>query len=1166
MSGGREQSLDYFGISQPPQSHLNCHKPEEAFCLNKADAQSSPVFVAAHQTPNGPCATTGPLTESVQLGPQISWPAPNTEAPSSAANDSHPPINQVPYEYTASTAYSPSFNHATEQHPKYHQNSQSFGPSTHQSPYNTELSSVHSPQMAPMSSNSSDPSHHSPMASQLQPTAFQTQSQSYSPPQNELSVSQGYQSAAQHSQALSAVPPYFQTPNYTTSPSQYPFVASSGNSHQLLHDTSQNSPSTSEPVIPSVQAQAAQSSAQPQFTPHMVPASVAQQPQQHSFPPQPTSQAIRSNAMPQLYPPPVSNKMPVPQAPTSYSQPASARQLQSHAHPRQPPMAQKPRGSPQVMHDQQRFGTFPRQHSSDRVPGAALTSEEWNALNCPVSLLHDYNFLPSDGPEKPRRPVIMSQVNCHPDFMRCTLTTVPVSSKLQSRCRLPLGLMVHPFRDVNDLPVIQTPAIVRCRSCRIYINPFVKFVDNGRRWRCPVCTLTNTVPDSFYFDPTTQTYGDPSCRPEIRYSTVEFIATSEYMLRPPQAATYVFCLEVSRTAVTTGYLNLVCGMLADQLNKMPGDSRRQVAILTYDSGVQFYILSGKTMRMVICQDLSEVFLPDMDGMVNRINDCAEQISNLLRQLPNEFAQTQDTSNCLGFVLQIALKLIGNTGGRVTVFNTTIPSLGPGALECRETREDLTKPDPEHLRPVSDFYRTIALDFAAAQIAVDLFMLNSKYCDIATISGVARFSGGGVYHYPNFHYDPEPAANATGTHKRASPALCDFVEVENLRRDLLRYLTRKIGFEAVLRLRCTRGLAVQNFYGNFFMRSVDLLNLPIVNPDAGYAIQLEINEKLDSFQTVVLQAALLYTTSFGDRRIRVHTLCLPVTDSPEAVFNYADEGAIACLVAKMAVERTISSGLANAREALTTVMGDILSAYQNERNSGNSPSSLSGICPSSLRLLPSYLCGALRFPAFRNHTSTSLDIRSGALELLIGASAHRMLALMYPRLYAVNSFLSAPLSGKDSTLAQKAASLSLDETSAAALSCLPLTGKSITRDGVFLLDTGSFILLLVGFGLSAADLTSLIGYSNLEDLTVEKAVTELGGLPDGATLPPPPRKRLQTLIKSIRRDRSLGTALILIRHDVPEPLKSLFINALVEDRTATAPSYSEYVQMILYGKS
>ena len=40
--------------------------------------------------------------------------------------------------------------------------------------------------------------------------------------------------------------------------------------------------------------------------------------------------------------------------------------------------------------------------------------------------------------------------------------------------------------------------IVRCRRCRAYINPFVTFVDGGRRWRCNLCTLPNDVPSDYY--------------------------------------------------------------------------------------------------------------------------------------------------------------------------------------------------------------------------------------------------------------------------------------------------------------------------------------------------------------------------------------------------------------------------------------------------------------------------------------------------------------------------------------------------------------------------------------------------------------------------------------------------------------------------------------------
>lgn len=52
------------------------------------------------------------------------------------------------------------------------------------------------------------------------------------------------------------------------------------------------------------------------------------------------------------------------------------------------------------------------------------------------------------------------------------------------------------------------------------------------------------------------------------------------------------------------------------------------------------------------------------------------------------------------------------------------------------------------------------------------------------AGVSRFSGGCMYHFPLFR-----SANT--------------VQVNSLKKTFERYLTRKIGFESVMRLRCTR---------------------------------------------------------------------------------------------------------------------------------------------------------------------------------------------------------------------------------------------------------------------------------------------------------------------------------------------------------------------------
>lgn len=110
--------------------------------------------------------------------------------------------------------------------------------------------------------------------------------------------------------------------------------------------------------------------------------------------------------------------------------------------------------------------------------------------------------------------------------------------------------------------------------------------------------------------------------------------------------------------------------------------------------------------------------------------------------------------------------------------------------------------------------------------------------------VSKYSAGCVYYYPAFH-------------TLKTPGLVDRFDA-----DFRRYLTRKIGFEAVMRIRCTRGLSIHTFHGNFFVRSTDLLSLPNINPDAGFGMQMSIEDNLTDTSSVCFQAALLYTSSKG----------------------------------------------------------------------------------------------------------------------------------------------------------------------------------------------------------------------------------------------------------------------------------------------------------------
>lgn len=51
---------------------------------------------------------------------------------------------------------------------------------------------------------------------------------------------------------------------------------------------------------------------------------------------------------------------------------------------------------------------------------------------------------------------------------------------------------------------------------------------------------------------------------------------------------------------------------------------------------------------------------------------------------------------------------------------------------RENPNDRSSKEIQHLAPATDFYKRLALDCSGQQIAVDLFVLNSQYCDLATL--------------------------------------------------------------------------------------------------------------------------------------------------------------------------------------------------------------------------------------------------------------------------------------------------------------------------------------------------------------------------------------------------------------------------------------------------
>ena len=119
----------------------------------------------------------------------------------------------------------------------------------------------------------------------------------------------------------------------------------------------------------------------------------------------------------------------------------------------------------------------------------------------------------------------------------------------------------------------------------------------------------------------------------------------------------------------------------------------------------------------------------------------------------------------------------------------------------------------------------------------------------------------------------------------------------------------------MRIRCTRGVRISNFYGNFFVRGTGLLALPNCTADSVFAFDLVHDELNVNSSVVTIQSALLFTSAEGKRHIQVVTQAIPVSSLASDVIGTVDADAVSALMAKQALDISLKTNLDNARNKL-----------------------------------------------------------------------------------------------------------------------------------------------------------------------------------------------------------------------------------------------------------
>jgi protein transport protein SEC24 len=237
------------------------------------------------------------------------------------------------------------------------------------------------------------------------------------------------------------------------------------------------------------------------------------------------------------------------------------------------------------------------------------------------------------------------------------------------------------------------------------------------------------------------------------------------------------------------------------------------------------------------------------------------------------------------------------GGHSIFFHSTLPNVGLGALQGLQAEADLFDTDKEKtlFKPRELTWLDIGEELAMEGIGVSMFLAPNRYMDVGSVGVVASSTGGELFLHPRFEVER------------------DGVSLES---QLQRLMRRFQGYNATMRFRSSSGnefpsildllvvvdrvmlgLNITNHFGNFTRSNLTDLEFGIIDADKAIMADFEHSSTLSTREYAYIQCATLYTSIWGERRVRVINLALQVVELAGNVYQFADSGTVLCRFAR-----------------------------------------------------------------------------------------------------------------------------------------------------------------------------------------------------------------------------------------------------------------------------
>ena len=376
----------------------------------------------------------------------------------------------------------------------------------------------------------------------------------------------------------------------------------------------------------------------------------------------------------------------------------------------------------------------------------------------------------------------------------------------------------------------------------------------------------------------------------------------------------MFLFETSLSSINSGFLEASIEGLKYAINNniFFNKDDANISIITYDINVNFYSYGEKfTMPQILTVADEPTFLPT--SKINLIFNVEEdknkilQILDLIQSIFNKnninLKNHVKDSDKIFSALNSAYLLGKNLGGKILIFSSSnilgkLPKL-IGGLNKNATKEQIAYSCHDNKE-----MEVIGLNLTNDNMSVDLFVTAEININLLTLNQLCEFTNGNLYFYKKFNSD---------------------LHYKNIFNQIKKVLSRPIIWEGINKIKFSNNCKINGFITPILIVENELFVFPTADADqnyifnVGYDKQNENENNLKNKQIdnninnlaikknfIYIQNSLLYSFGNGKRRIRVHNLCLPISNDPKIIYGSMNSEIIANYYIRMTIDKIYKS--------------------------------------------------------------------------------------------------------------------------------------------------------------------------------------------------------------------------------------------------------------------